>query len=133
MARLNDTDKERLRTLLVEMLLDLRWAYSNTTGFNRLEQWTILLNRMENAAKSSGNADEWATRVARSLQIAQLGSSACSTLLELSSFVRERNAWRDMRHLIIRERGLLEALGRRLHEERRDARNAAAAAEEATA
>lgn len=133
MARLNDTDKERLRTMLVEMLLDLRREYLQTSGAKMLEHWRILLDRMENAAKSSGNADEWATRTARSLQIAQLGSSACSTLLELSSFVRERSAWPEMRHLLSRERGLLEALGRKIAEERRDARDAAKAAKEAAA
>lgn len=125
MARLNDTDKERLRTLLVEMLLDLRWAYSKTSGFKRLEQWQIVLNKMVSAVNTSGNADEWATLAAKMLQIEQLGSSACSTLLELSTFVRERGAWREMRHVILRERGLLEALARRVNEERWEAAKAA--------
>lgn len=133
MARLNDTDKERLRTLLVEMLLELRFAYSKTPGFKKLEQWQVLLNKTVSAVNTSGNADEWATLAAKMLQIEKLGSSACSTLLELSQFVRERGAWREMRHLILRERGLLEALARRLNEERWDARDAAKAAKEATA
>lgn len=120
---------ERLRTFLVEMLMAFRREYLQTSGVNRLEHWRILLDRMQAAARSSRNVDEWATQVAKSLQIQQLGKFACSTLLELSGFVREQDMWPDARRLIDRERGLLEAMGRKIAEERKEAREAA---EEAT-
>jgi hypothetical protein len=116
---------ERLRTLLVEMLMAFRREYLQTTGCNRLEHWRILLDRMQAAARSSRNADEWATQVAKSLQIQQLGKYACQSLIELSSFVREQDLWPDARRLVDRERGLLEALGRRIAEERKEARETA--------
>lgn len=116
-ARLGEEDLERLRTLLVEMLLAFRREYLQTTGAKVLEHWRIILDRMVVAANCTRNADEWATKVARSLQVQQLGSSTCSRLLELSNWVRERDAWPDMRRLIDKERGLLEALGRRAAEE----------------
>lgn len=126
MQRLDEAGNERLRTLLVEMLMEYRREYLRTPGAKMLEHWRILLDRMQASARSSRNADEWATMTARGLQIQQLGSSACSTLLDLSNFVRERDAWREMRHLLDRERGLLEALGRRMSEERKAAREEAA-------
>lgn len=122
MRRLDEAEKERLRTLLVEMLMELRRAYLQTPGAKMLEHWRILLDRMQAAARSSRNADEWATQTARWLQIQQLGNSASSTLLDLSHFVREREAWPEMRHLLDRERGLLEALGRKMADERKAAR-----------
>ena len=114
---INEEQRERLRTLLVEMLLAFRREYLQTPQAKVLEHWRILLDKMQVASRSSRNADEWATQVAKSLQIQQLGNSTCSHLLELSNYVREHDAFPEMRHLIDRERGLLEALGRKSAEE----------------
>ena len=128
---LDESGKERLRTHLVEMLLAFRREYLKTTGAKVLEHWRILLDRMQSAARSSRNADEWSTHVAKRLQIQGLSSTTCSVLLDLSNFVRENDAWPEMRHLLDRERGLLEALGRKAAEEAKDAKEAAMAVREA--
>lgn len=122
MQRLDEKQRERLRTLLVEILMEFRKEYLRTPQAKTLEHWRILLDRMQASARCSRNADEWATQTARWLQIPQLGSSTCSALLELSHFVRELEAWPEMRHVIDRERGLLEALGRQMAEQRKAAR-----------
>lgn len=114
---LEEAKRERLRTLLVEMLLAFRREYLATSQAKVLEHWRILLDKMQISARTSRNADEWASATARRLQIQSLGNSTCSALLELSGFVRDEGAWADMRHLIDRERGLLEALGRKSAEE----------------
>lgn len=111
--------KEKLRTLLVEMLLEFRREYLRTPSCKTLEHWRILLDRMRQASMQTGNADEWATKVQRRLQIPQLGNSGSSVLLDLSAHVREHGAWREMREVIERETGLLEALGRKCAEERK--------------
>lgn len=119
MGRLNEKDEERLRSLLVEMLLEFRRLYLDTSGCKRLEYWRMLLDAFRDAATSTANTDAWATSIQHSLRIEQLGNSACSTLLELSSFVRERSAFRDLRRLCREEYGLLEALGRKINEEQK--------------
>lgn len=124
---MDEAKREQLRSLLVEMLLAFRREYLQTSQAKVLEHWRIILDRMQIAARTSRNADEWATSVARRLQIQAMGNSLSSALLDLSHFVRENEAWRETRHLIDRERGLLEALGRKAAEE------AKARREEATA
>jgi hypothetical protein len=71
--------------------------------------------------------DEWATKVTRRLQIPQLGNSGSSALLALSHAVREADAWRDLRLLIERETGLIEALARQIVEAEKAAKEAAKA------
>jgi hypothetical protein len=112
----DDVTKERIRTLTVEMLIAFRSEYLQTPGKNVQEHWRILLDRMRQAARQTGNVDEWATKVQRRLQIPMLGNLASSALLALSHAVREADAWRDFRLLIERETGLLEALGRQVAE-----------------
>lgn len=121
---MDEEKRERLRTHLVEMLLAFRREYLQTSQAKVLEHWRILLDRMQISARSSRNVDEWATDVARRLQIQQLGKLSCSTLLDLSNLVRELDAWPETRSLIDRERGLLEALGRKLVETQKEAREA---------
>lgn len=116
---------ETIRSLLVEMLLEFRRCYLRTTGANMLEHWRIILDRMRQAARQTRNADEWATKVQRRLQIPQLGSSGCSALLALSHAVREADAWRDFRTLVDRETGLLEALARKVVEAEKAAKEVA--------
>lgn len=119
---MSETDKEKLRTMLVEVLLELRSLYLRTSQANVLEHWRIILDRMQIAARTSGNIDEWVTSASLRLQIPQLGNSASSTLLQLSNFVRERDGWRVARTVVDRERGLLEALARKTVEEEKASR-----------
>lgn len=121
----DEATKERLRSLLVEMLLEFRRGYLRTTGANTLEHWRIILDRMRQAAKQTRNCDEFATKVQRRLQIQQLGSSGCSALLALSHAVREADAWREVRQIVEKETGLLEALARRIVEAAKEAKEVA--------
>lgn len=126
---LDEKQREKLRDLLVESLLSFRRQYLQTSGCNQLENWRIVLDRMQAASRSSSNVDEWMTQVAKWLQIQQLGKDASSDLLSLSQFVHERDAWPEARRIIDRERGLLECLGRSLNDQRVEARQAAKMAE----
>lgn len=107
---------EEIRTRLVEMTLEFRRGYLQTSGANMLEHWRIILDRMRQASRQTRNTDEWATKVQRRLQIPALGNSGSSALLALSHAVREADAWRDLRTLIDRETGLIEALARQIVE-----------------
>lgn len=123
--RLDETKKERLRTLTVEFLLDLyRQALQN--GWNALDLWDQVTNRMRAAARTSAGPDEWTSAMMRSLKISSPSKDSSTSLLDLTSCVREwgcASAWLD---LIDREFGLLTAMARKVNEERRAARLAAA-------
>lgn len=109
--------KEKLRTLTVEVLLSMRAAYL-ATGASPLTHWDTLQNRMRSAARRSENPEEWATALARGLQLQALNSSASRALVDLVAHVAEQScapAWLD---LVEREYGLLMAMTRRLAEER---------------
>ncbi len=115
-------EKERLRTLTVEVLLALRAAYLASPQSNALKHWDILLTRMLAAAKISTTPEEWVTGMTRRLQLGALSSSAYSAITDLADYVREHGLARDWLGLIEREHGHIMALTRLSADKRREAR-----------
>ena len=123
MAKLSDEKAEKLRTLTVEFVLEVRAAYLKNGG-GPLKHWEQIQARMIGAARRSATADEWATAVVRRLQLPALGSNGSRALHDLCAAVRESGATGEWLTMIEREYGLLLAMARRISEERRDAREA---------
>lgn len=124
----DEATKERLRSLLVEMVIEFRRGYLRTPQKNLLKHWQIILNRMRSAVMSTSSVDEWVTQVQRRLQIPALGNSGSSALLDLGGHVREHDLWAELRDIVWRETGLIEALARRIAETAAEDRDAAKAA-----
>lgn len=122
--QLEKKQKEKLRTLVVEFLLDVRRQYARTSGFNPLEQWNLLSNRMRSAARTSGTVDQWCTSLMRSLQIEAPDKASSDSLLALSHWVVETDAHLQMMGLIETEFGHMVAMARKILDERREAYNA---------
>ena len=122
--KLKEEQKERLRTLTVEFLLDMhRQALQN--GWNPLDLWDQVTNRMRAAARTSAGPDEWTSAMMLSLKITSPSKDSSTSLLDLSACVRELDCARAWLDLIDREFGLLTAMARKVNEERRAARLAA--------
>lgn len=124
--KLDEQAKERLRTQTVEVLLDLRAAYLATAGANPLKHWDQLQDRMRAAARTCASPEEWATKMARDLQLAAPNLSSSRSLLALVHEVTERRCARPWLDLIEREHGYLLAMARLSAEQRKAAREAAA-------
>lgn len=122
---LNEEKRERLRTLLVELLLDVRSQYLQTPGCNVLKHWDQMASRMRAASRMTETADEWTTHLMRSLQIPSPNKYSSASLLALTSQAREWRADGELLDLIERELGLLIAMTRKCAEERKDAREVA--------
>lgn len=118
---LTETQKERLRTMTVELLLDLRAQYLRTPGCNVLKHWDQLTTRMRTCAAMTANPDEWATLMLRKLQVPSPSRRSSDSLMSLSHAVRELGAASEWLDLIEREHGFLIASARQISEQRRDA------------
>ena len=134
MAKLDEKQKERLRTATVEVLLELRRAYLSTDAGrkNYRKNWEVLIARARSAAKTTESPAEWFTCMLRKLQIptVSLGNSSCS--IDLVQAVTEmdcRTAWLD---LVEQEYGLLFALARDVAEKRAIDKDAEKEAERGT-
>jgi hypothetical protein len=118
---LDETTKEKLRTLTVEVLLVMRAAYL-AAGANPIKHWEQLQDRARSAARRSQSPEEWATALARGLQLPALSSSGSRALVDLVAAVAERGCAVEWLDLIEREYGLLMAMTRLCAEERKAAR-----------
>lgn len=124
-STIDEKGKERLRTLTVELLLDLRTAYLRSPGANALKVREILPNRAEAALRTCRSPEEWATRVASNLGIRAWDSSASRALLELVDHVASNDARHVWREMFQREASYWFALVWITAEERRAAKDAA--------
>ena len=118
---LDEQAKERLRSLLVEVVLELRAAYLRTPGVNVLKHWDQLQDRMRAAARSSETPEEWITTMTRTLQLGAPQGDSSRSFRDLADFVRERGAAREFLELIDREFGYVIAVARGVSEQRREA------------
>ena len=117
---MNEDDKERLRTLTVEAILELRSAYLGTPGCNVLKHWDQIQDRMRAAARSSETPEEWLTTMTRTLQLGAAKPVSSRWFRDLTDFVRERKAAREWLDLLEREFGYLIAVARGVAEQRRE-------------
>lgn len=134
MPRIAEAQLEDLRTKTVEVLLEMRAAYLRSGAANVMKHWDILQSRMLSAAARSANPDEWATLLARGLQLGAPSKSRSQALVDLGAKVKELRAEREWLRLMEREFGLLMAMARLTSEQRRETRErvADARAEEET-
>lgn len=118
--------------LLQEMtvtLLDRVRRDALQAGLKPLKQYEQIQSRVRLAAATAATVEEWATTVARGLQVSSLSSSSSSALRDLVDAVRDASVhwkitlgravarWLDM---IERETGYIIALLRARAEERRE-------------
>lgn len=121
---LDEGRKEQLRTMTVEMLLELRSAYLRTPGVNALKHWTQIQDRLRAAARTTSSVEEWETRMRSSLQLGAPNSRSSEVLQNLASTVREWGAENEWLQLLEDEYGFLMALTRLLSEQRKEVQNA---------
>lgn len=118
MPRLDDAQLERLRTMTVELVLEIRAAYLRAGG-SPLKHWDQLQSRMRSATARAANPDEWETMMGRGLQLGAPSKGRCRALLDLGSTVRELGAQREWLRMMDREAGLILAMTRAASEQRR--------------
>lgn len=121
--QLSEDQKERLRTLTVEALLDLRAAYLGTPGANALKHWELLQNRLRSNARTSSTPEEWLTAMLRGLQLPAPSSGSSHSFRDLTDVVRELGCAREWLDLLETEFGYLIAVARGVAEQRKEARN----------
>jgi len=120
MPKLSESQKDRLRTLTVEVLLEVRMAYLRTTGANSLKNWDILQTRLRIATRMATTPEQWATQLIRGLGITQAMSvSGSSALVDLVSDIHENGYFRQWRHMLDTEWGLLIAKARLIVEKQK--------------
>ena len=119
MGRPSDAQLEVLRTMTVELLLEMRRAYLMGPSPNTMKHWDILQSRMLSATARSANPDEWATLLASGLQLGAPSKGRSQALVDLGAKVRELGAAREWLRMVEREHGLLMAMARLASEQRR--------------
>ena len=124
---IDEPTKEKLRTLTVEVLLEMRAAYLRTPSVNVLKHYDMIQDRMRMAARTTASAEEWVTAMSRSLRLDAPNSRFSEAALALANEVRERGCESDFLDLVEREHGFLMVMMRSVAEQRK----AAGAAKEA--
>jgi len=119
---LNESEKEKLRTLTVETLLELRGAYLGTSHCNVLKHWDQIQDRMRIAARTTSSAEEWATSVQRALRLSSPSPRLSDSIMTLANEVRERRCASEWLQLVEDEYGFLMAMARSIAEQRKEAR-----------
>jgi hypothetical protein len=125
-ARLDEEQLERLRTLTVEVILALRGMYLREYGGSvAMKHWEHLQTRALSAARRSANPDEWVTLMLRGLRLLNVApSKACSRVsVDLGALVREMGAQQQWLDMVEREIGLLMAMSRLAAEKKQEERD----------
>lgn len=118
---MDETTRERLRALTVEVLLDLRAEYL-ASGASPLKHWTQLQDRMRAAARTTTSVPGWVTALARSLGLGAPTRARSGSTLALQEAVTEAarpSRWLD---LVEEEHAYLIALARLRAEQRKEQR-----------
>jgi hypothetical protein len=126
---LSEQSKEKLRSLTIDLVLDLRAEYLHSGHGNVLKHWEQLETRMQAAARTSGSAEEFVTSYCSGLQLVGLGKPSSRALSELVDTVREMGCaseWLAMLDSNGGEISYIMSLARRSAEQRADARAEAA-------
>ena len=121
--KLSEQVKERLRSLTVEALMDIRSAHL-ANGANPLSHWDQLQSRMRSAARTTANPEEWLTSIRKHLAIQACPNPDSSrSSRDLADYVREQSCAREWLDLIEAEHGYLMAVCRGTAEQRKEQRN----------
>jgi len=118
---IDEPTKEKLRTLTVETMLELRRAYLGTPGVNALKHWDQLQDRARAAARTCASPEEWVSKMARDLQLPAFNATASDSAVTLVHVVTERGARNEWLDLMEDELGYLLALCRLESERRKEA------------
>lgn len=125
---LSKQEKEQLRTLLVEVVLEVRQQYLWGPSPNVPKHWEQLHGRMKQAARTTQTAEEWASRFTRGMGVQALTSQGSQALIDLVHFVTEQDATLEFFGTLDREHSYLIALARltadNRSQERKDHENA---------
>lgn len=122
---IDEKQRERLRDLTVDVLLEVRASYLGTAGANVLKHWDMIQDRLRSAARTSANAEQWLTSVSRSLKLPAPSVRFSDSTLALTGAVRElkcEDAWLS---LLEEEYGYLMATARAVSEQRKAKKEAA--------
>lgn len=122
---LDEKAKERVRTLVVEIVLEVRRAYLASPSSNVLKHWDQLHGRMKAAARTTASPEEWASRFASGMRVRASSSSGSRALIDLVHFVREHDANREFFEMLDREHDYMMALARLSAEARTEERKKA--------
>jgi hypothetical protein len=116
---LNENDREKLRHLTVELVLTLRVLHLQAGG-SPLKHWSAIQDRLRAAARTCGSVEELGTKLARDLQIADLGKHGSRALTELADMVREKGLTSQWLDLLESEHSYIMALARLTVEQRKE-------------
>lgn len=116
--------KERLRTLTVETILDLRSEYLRTPGCSVLKHWDQLSDRVRASARTSATPEQWYTAMRRGLQLSSPSKASSSSSFELIAYVNDAGLDGPWLALVESEWGYLMSIARKISDERREAKQA---------
>jgi len=119
-VRLTEDDREALRNLTVELLLEVRAAHLRTGQANVLRHWDQLQDRVRAAARTSTSVEGFATDLARAMRVAAPTTTHASAVRALADAVRDRGAARQWLDLVEEEYGYLMAVARSAAETRKE-------------
>lgn len=121
--RLAKETADRLRTLTMEFILDVRSIYLRESGRTVvMKHWDHLASAVRIATRTASGPEEWATMVTRHLHLPSLSSSACRGLLDLTEYVHEHNLTEAWFELLTRESGHVMALARSTSDAQQEAK-----------
>lgn len=124
MGKLDEASADKLRTLTVEVLLEIRRAYLMTPGANQLKNWDLLSSRLKISARTATNAGHWVTLMLDRMAVTSApGMLASHAYLDLVSEIGERDVFRQWRQMTRDEWGLLIAKARLCAEQRKEERD----------
>lgn len=119
--RIDETARERLRNLTVEVLLEIRAAHLRTGSANVLRHWDQLQDRVRAASRVSTNVESFATELARSMRVDAPSVAHATAVRQLADEVRDRACAREWLDLVDEEWGYLMALARSIADARKGA------------
>lgn len=122
---LSKEQKEKLRTLTVEVVLEVRTAYLRSAQPNIMKHWTIIQDRMRSAATTTAGTDEWITSVMRALKLDAPSRPLTTAILELTHYVYELGADSDFLRMVENEFTMVMAIARNTVEKKKEASNEA--------
>jgi len=103
---------DEMRTLTVDVVLDMRRRYLQTTGCSVLKHWAQIQNRMRIATRTSATPQEWFTRFCDSLHLPCADIPASLAFSRLSEYVEGRKLCSKWLDLIEEEYGAIMAMAR---------------------
>lgn len=116
---ISESQRDKLTSLTVELLLTIR-AQHLRAGGNVLKHWSAIQERLRAAARTCVNVEEAVTKLARDLQIVDLGKDGSRALSDLAECARDCGRASEWLNLVEAEHGYIMALTRLAAEQRKE-------------